>query len=137
MGAVLDHLRFAAGRLAAEANAVSDNPLVFADTGEIMSGGNFHAEPVAFAADQIAIVASEIGALSERRTAMLMDSNISTLPPFLVAEPGINSGFMIAQVTAARSEEHTSELQSLMRISYAVFCLKKKKNTNTTITSNT
>src|SRR3546814_4717286 len=116
MGAVLDHLRFAAGRLAAEANAVSDNPLVFADTGEIMSGGNFHAEPVAFAADQIAIVASEIGALSERRTAMLMDSNISTLPPFLVAEPGINSGFM-------RSEEHTSELQSLMRISYAVFCL--------------
>src|SRR3546814_13733929 len=66
-----------------------------------MSGGNFHAEPVAFAADQIAIVASEIGALSERRTAMLMDSNISTLTPFLVAEPGINSGFMIAQVTAA------------------------------------
>ena len=107
MGAVLDHLRFAAGRLAAEANAVSDNPLVFADTGDILSGGNFHAEPVAFAADQIAIVASEIGAMSERRIAMLMDVNISTLPPFLVAEPGINSGFMIAQVTAAALQAET------------------------------
>jgi len=110
MGAVLDHLRFAAGRLAAEANAVSDNPLVFSDTGEVMSGGNFHAEPVAFAADQIAIAASEIGALSERRTAMLMDANISTLPPFLVAEPGINSGFMIAQVTAAALQSETKLL---------------------------
>ncbi|MEQ8394582.1 histidine ammonia-lyase [Thalassobaculum sp.] len=112
MGAVLDQLRFAAGRLAAEANAVSDNPLVFSDTGEIMSGGNFHAEPVAFAADQIAIVASEIGAMSERRTAMLMDVNISSLPPFLVAEPGINSGFMIAQVTAAALQAETKLLTS-------------------------
>ncbi|EDP64124.1 ribonucleotide-diphosphate reductase alpha subunit [alpha proteobacterium BAL199] len=112
MGAVLDHLRFAAGRLAAEANAVSDNPLVFSDTGEIMSGGNFHAEPVAFAADQIAIVASEIGAMSERRTAMLMDVNISSLPPFLVAEAGINSGFMIAQVTAAALQAETKLLTS-------------------------
>lgn len=110
MGAVLDQLRFAAGRLAVEANAVSDNPLVFADSGEIISGGNFHAEPVAFAADQIAIAASEIGALSERRTAMLMDANISSLPPFLVAEPGINSGFMIAQVTAAALQSETKLL---------------------------
>src|SRR3546814_3256807 len=77
-----------------------------------MSGGNFHAEPVAFAADQIAIVASEIGALSERRTAMLMDSNISTLPPFLVAEPGINSGFMTAKVTAAALQAETRLLTS-------------------------
>ncbi len=101
MGAVLDHLRFAAARLSDEANAVSDNPLVFAAEGEILSGGNFHAEPIALAADQVAIAAAEIGALSERRTALLMDANLSTLPPFLVAEPGINSGFMIAQVTAA------------------------------------
>jgi len=101
MGAVLDHLRFAAGRLAIEANAVSDNPLVFPDSSEILSGGNFHAEPVAIAADQIAIAAAEIGSLAERRIALLMDANLSTLPPFLVAEPGINSGFMIAQVTAA------------------------------------
>jgi histidine ammonia-lyase len=110
MGAVLDHLRFAAGRLAAEANAVSDNPLVFAAEGEVLSGGNFHAEPVALAADQIAIAASEIGAMSERRIAMLMDANISTLPPFLVAESGINSGFMIAQVTAAALAAETKTL---------------------------
>lgn len=110
MGAVLDHLRFAAARLADEANAVSDNPLVFAAEGEVLSGGNFHAEPVAIAADQIAIAASEIGAMSERRTAMLMDANISTLPPFLVAESGINSGFMIAQVTAAALAAETKTL---------------------------
>jgi histidine ammonia-lyase len=101
MGAALDLLRFASETLEIEANAVSDNPLVFPAQGEILSGGNFHAEPVAMAADQIAIAAAEIGALSERRTALLMDASISTLPPFLVAEPGINSGFMIAQVTAA------------------------------------
>ena len=101
MGAVLDHLRFATARLVDEANAVSDNPLVFAAEGEVLSGGNFHAEPVALAADQAAIAAAELGALSERRIAMLTDANLSTLPPFLVAEPGINSGFMIAHVTAA------------------------------------
>ena len=101
MGAALDLLRAAARPLETEANAVSDNPLVFADAGEILSGGNFHAEPVAMAADQIAIAAAEIGSLSERRTALLMDANLSTLPPFLVADAGINSGFMIAQVTAA------------------------------------
>ncbi|WP_448187424.1 histidine ammonia-lyase [Azospirillum sp. sgz301742] len=101
MGAVLDHLRFAAGVLEREANAVSDNPLVFADTGEILSGGNFHAEPVALAADVLALAIAETGALSERRIALLMDTNLSGLPPFLVRDGGLNSGFMIAQVTAA------------------------------------
>jgi histidine ammonia-lyase len=84
-----------------EANAVSDNPLVFADTREILSGGNFHAEPIAFAADNLALAIAEIGALSERRIALLMDTNLSGLPPFLVEDGGVNSGFMIAQVTAA------------------------------------
>ena len=101
MGAALDMLGAAAEMLRREANAVSDNPLVFADDGEILSGGNFHAEPVAFAADMVAIALSEVGALSERRTAMLTDAHHSGLPPFLIADPGINSGFMIAHVTAA------------------------------------
>lgn len=101
MGAVLDQMRMAARTLRIEANGVTDNPLVFGDTGEVISGGNFHAEPVAMAADQLAIAASEIGALSERRIAMLIDASISGLPPFLVPEPGLNSGFMIAHVTAA------------------------------------
>ena len=101
MGAALDVLRSAAQTLAIEANAVSDNPLVFPDTGEVLSGGNFHAEPVAFAADMIALALSEVGALSERRIALLVDAHMSMLPAFLVAEPGLNSGFMIAHVTAA------------------------------------
>ena len=101
MGACLDHLRFAAGVLEAEANAVSDNPLVFPGTGEVISGGNFHAQPVAMAADTMALAIAEIGSLSERRIALLIDSALSGLPPFLVADPGVNSGFMIAQVTAA------------------------------------
>ncbi len=101
MGACLDQMRHAAAVLLAEANAVSDNPLVFADTGEVLSGGNFHAEPVAFAADNLALAVAETGALSERRIALLMDTNMSGLPPFLVADGGVNSGFMIAQVTAA------------------------------------
>ena len=85
-----------------EANAVTDNPLVLVETGEIVSGGNFHAEPVAFAADQIALALSEIGAISERRIATLVDPALNFgLPPFLTPEPGINSGFMIAEVTAA------------------------------------
>ncbi|MHA1600520.1 MAG: aromatic amino acid lyase, partial [Alphaproteobacteria bacterium] len=84
-----------------EANAVSDNPLVFADTGEILSGGNFHAEPVAMAADMIALALAETGALAERRIALLTDAHMSALPAFLVAKPGLNSGFMIAHVTAA------------------------------------
>jgi histidine ammonia-lyase len=101
-GAVLDLLMQAARTLTIEANAVTDNPLVLVETGEIVSGGNFHAEPVAFAADQIALALSEIGAISERRIATLVDPALNFgLPPFLTPEPGINSGFMIAEVTAA------------------------------------
>lgn len=101
MGAVLDLLRQAAATLLVEANGVSDNPLIFPETDEALSGGNFHAEPVAFAADMIALSLCEIGSLSERRTAMLVDPALSGLPAFLVAKPGLNSGFMIPQVTAA------------------------------------
>jgi len=101
MGACLDQMRHAAGVLLTEANAVSDNPVVFSETHEVLSGGNFHAEAVAFAADGLALAIAEIGALSERRVALLMDSNLSGLPPFLVRDGGVNSGFMIAQVTAA------------------------------------
>ncbi|NVO15000.1 MAG: histidine ammonia-lyase [Rhodoplanes sp.] len=101
MGAALDVLRQAAGTLATEANGVSDNPLIFADTGEALSGGNFHAEPVAFAADMIALAVCEIGSLAERRIAMLVDPALSGLPAFLTPKPGLNSGFMIPQVTAA------------------------------------
>ena len=101
MGACIDQMRNTAATLMLEANAVSDNPLVFADTREILSGGNFHAEPVAFAADNLALAIAEIGALSERRIALLMDTNLSGLLPFLVEDGGVNSGFMIAQVTAA------------------------------------
>jgi histidine ammonia-lyase len=101
MGAVLDLLRQAAVTLATEANGVSDNPLIFADRGEALSGGNFHAEPVAFAADILAIAVCEIGSLTERRIAMLIDPALSGLPAFLTPQPGLNSGFMVAQVTAA------------------------------------
>ena len=101
MGACLSQMRAAAEVLLAEANAVSDNPLVFAESGEILSGGNFHAEPVAFAADNLALAVAEIGALAERRIALLIDAQLSKLPPFLVENGGLNSGFMIAQVTAA------------------------------------
>lgn len=101
MGACLDNLRHAAATLATEANAVSDNPLVFPEDRDVLSGGNFHAEPVAFAADIIAMVVCEIGSMSERRQAMLVDSSLSGLPAFLIENSGLNSGFMIAQVTAA------------------------------------
>ncbi|OGN44255.1 MAG: histidine ammonia-lyase [Caulobacterales bacterium RIFCSPHIGHO2_01_FULL_70_19] len=101
MGATLDVLRNAAAMLEREANAVTDNPLVFIDDGDVISGGNFHAEPVAYAADQIAMALCEIGNISERRTAILVDPKMSELPAFLVRESGLNSGFMIAQVTAA------------------------------------
>lgn len=101
MGAALDVMRQAATTLADEANGVSDNPLVFTDTGEALSGGNFHAEPVAFAADMLAMAVCEIGSISERRTAMLVDPALSGLPAFLTPKPGLNSGFMIPQVTAA------------------------------------
>ena len=101
-GAALDLLTQAARTLTIEANAVTDNPLVLVETGEIVSGGNFHAEPVAFAADQIALALSEIGAISERRIATLVDPALNFgLPPFLTPDPGLNSGFMIAEVTAA------------------------------------
>jgi histidine ammonia-lyase len=101
MGACLDQMRHAAEILLIEANAVSDNPLIFPDTGEVISGGNFHAEPVAFAADNLALAGAEIGALAERRIALLIDASMSGLPPFLVKDGGVNSGFMIAHVTAA------------------------------------
>lgn len=101
MGACLTQIRQAADTLLIEANAVSDNPLVFADDGDIISAGNFHAEPVALAADNLALAIAEIGSLAERRIALLIDNHLSQLPPFLVKNGGINSGFMIAQVTAA------------------------------------
>ena len=101
MGACLQQMRFATEILVTEANGVSDNPLVFADTGDILSGGNFHAETVAMAADMLAIALSEIGALSERRMSLMIDTHLSGLPPFLVENGGVNSGFMIAQVTCA------------------------------------
>src|SRR5580693_2351612 len=101
MGACLDLLRQAATTLLIEANGVSDNPLIFADTDEALSGGNFHAEPVAFAADMIALAICEIGSLAERRIALLVDPALSGLPAFLTPNPGLNSGFMVPQVTAA------------------------------------
>jgi histidine ammonia-lyase len=101
MGACLDLMRNVARTLEIEANAVTDNPLLFPDSGDSLSGGNFHAEPVAFAADTLAMAMCEVGSLSERRTAVLVDPKMSGLPPFLVEDSGVNSGFMIAQVTAA------------------------------------
>jgi histidine ammonia-lyase len=101
MGAALTVLRQAAATLDAEANGVSDNPLIFPETDEALSGGNFHAEPVAFAADMIALAVCEIGSIAERRVAMLVDPALSALPAFLTPSPGLNSGFMIPQVTAA------------------------------------
>src|SRR6186713_2340061 len=105
MGACSDQVEAARVVLLREANGVTDNPLVFskegADSIEVLSGGNFHAEPVAFAADNLALAVAEIGALSERRIALLIDATLSGLPPFLVRDGGVNSGFMIAHVTAA------------------------------------
>lgn len=101
MGASLDLLRRAADTLATEANGVTDNPLIFAEDDTALSGGNFHAEPVAFAADMIALAVCEIGSLAERRIAMLVDPALSGMPAFLTPKPGLNSGFMIPQVTAA------------------------------------
>ena len=118
MGACLDSIRHAARVLEIEANGVSDNPLVL-DNGDVLSGGNFHAEPVALAADQLAVACAEIGALAERRIALLIDGAISRLPHFLVEHGGLNSGFMIAQVTAAalasenKSLAHPASVDSL------------------------
>jgi histidine ammonia-lyase len=101
-GAAMDLMRQAAATLRLEANAATDNPLVLADDGLIVSGGNFHAEPVAFAADMLALALAEIGAIAQRRVALLVDPTLSTgLPPFLTPEPGLNSGYMIAEVTTA------------------------------------
>jgi histidine ammonia-lyase len=122
MGAVMDLLTNTGRTLLIEANAVTDNPLIFpgaGERGEIISGGNFHAEPVAFAADTLALAIAEIGALAERRIALLIDANLSGLPAFLVREPGVNSGFMIAHVTAAalasenKSLAHPASVDSL------------------------
>lgn len=119
MGAVLDLLGFAGTFLGREINAVSDNPLVFPADNLILSGGNFHAEPIAFAADMLAMAICEIGAMSERRTAMMMDTTISGLPPFLVGQAGLNSGLMLAQVTCAalvaenRMMSHPASVDSL------------------------
>jgi histidine ammonia-lyase len=102
LGAALDVLRMAAATLEIEANAVTDNPLVLVEAGKIVSGGNFHAEYVGFAADQIALAVAEIGAIAQRRVALMVDPSLSfDLPPFLTPDPGLNSGFMIAEVTTA------------------------------------
>ena len=119
MGACLEQMRHAARILTIESNAISDNPLVFADDDVIISGGNFHAEPVGMAAEAIALATAEIGAISERRIALLVDKHLSGLPPFLVENSGINSGFMIAHNTAAalasenRCMSHPSVTDSL------------------------
>jgi histidine ammonia-lyase len=119
VGACLDQLRHAALVLLREANAVTDNPLVFHEDGAMLSGGNFHAEPVALAADAMATAIAEVGAIAERRIAMLIDASVSRLPPFLTADAGLNSGFMIAHVTAAslasenKSLAHPASVDSL------------------------
>jgi histidine ammonia-lyase len=119
VGACLDILRQAAATLTIEANGVSDNPLVFVAEGEVISGGNFHAEPVAFAADTIALALCEIGSIAERRVAMLVDPALSGLPAFLTPRPGLNSGFMLPQVTAAalvaenRQDAHPASVDSI------------------------
>ena len=119
VGACLDQLRHAARVLLIEANAVTDNPLVFAEDLAMLSGGNFHAEPVALAADGMALAIAEVGAIAERRIAMLIDSSVSRLPPFLTDDAGLNSGFMIAHVTAAalasenKSLAHPASVDSL------------------------
>ncbi len=101
-GAAMDLLHFAGRTLEVEANAVTDNPLVLVGRNRIVSGGNFHAEPVAFAADQIALAICEIGAIAQRRVALMVDPTLSfDLPPFLTPDPGLNSGLMIAEVTTA------------------------------------
>jgi histidine ammonia-lyase len=141
MGACLTQIRNSAETLLIEANAVSDNPLVFSDDNVILSGGNFHAEPVAFAADNLALAIAEIGSLSERRMALLIDNNLSKLPAFLVNNGGVNSGFMIAQVTGAalasenKSLAHPASVDSLPtsanqedHVSMATFAARRLKD---------
>lgn len=144
MGAVLTYLFSAADNLVNEANAVSDNPLVFADDGEILSGGNFHAELVAMSADIIAIALAEIGAISERRISLLIDKNLSAgLPAFIVNNAGVNSGFMLAQVTASalasenKTYAHPASIDSIPtsanqedHVSMATFAARKLMDLN-------
>lgn len=148
MGAALDHMRFAASVLLTESNAVSDNPLVFPalnpeEIGDIISGGNFHAEPVAMSADLLAIVIAEVGAIVERRIALMLDKHLSGLPAFLVQDSGVNSGFMIAQVTAAalasenKTLAHPASVDSLPtsanqedHVSMATFAARRLRDMN-------
>ncbi len=143
MGACLQQIRQAAEVLHIEANGVTDNPLVFANEGDFISAGNFHAEPVAMAADNLALAIAEIGALSERRMALLIDASLSKLPPFLVDNGGVNSGFMIAQVTSAalasenKSLAHPASVDSLPtsanqedHVSMATFAGRRLKDMN-------
>jgi histidine ammonia-lyase len=141
IGACLDVLKHVCSVLETEANAVTDNPLVFVESRKVLSGGNFHAEPVALAADYLALAIAEIGALSERRIALLIDEHLSGLPAFLVQEGGLNSGFMIAQVTAAalasenKSLAHPASVDSLPtsanqedHVSMATFAARRLHN---------
>ncbi len=116
MGACLESIEHARMVLLRESNAVSDNPLVFSDDKSILSGGNFHAEPVGLVADQVALAIAEIGSLSERRIALLIDRHLSNLPSFLVEDGGLNSGFMIPQVTAAALVAENQHLSSPVTI---------------------
>jgi len=119
MGAALDIINNTAKTLLIEANAVTDNPLIFTDNGDVISGGNFHAEPVAFAADMLALAICEIASISERRLAIMVDPKMTDLPAFLVKNSGVNSGFMMAQVSAAalvsenKSRAHPSSVDSI------------------------
>ncbi len=119
MGAALDIINNVAKTLLIEANAVTDNPLIFIDNGDVISGGNFHAEPIAFAADILALAICEIASISERRLSIMIDPKMSDLPAFLVKNSGVNSGFMIAQVSAAalvsenKSRAHPSSVDSI------------------------
>ncbi len=150
MGAILQQINAQSKILHTEANGVTDNPLVFPESGDVLSGGNFHAEPVALAADSLAIACAEIGGLAERRIALLIDSTLSGLPPFLTPNPGLNSGFMIAHVTAAalvsenKTLAHPASVDSLPtsanqedHVSMATFAARKlctiAKNVETVI----
>lgn len=119
MGAALDLLNFVAGTLAREGNAVTDNPVLLVESERVVSGGNFHAEPVAFAADILALVLVEIASMAERRIALMVDGTLSGLPPFLTSEPGVSSGFMSAQIAAAalvaetRQRAHPASIDSI------------------------
>lgn len=143
MGACLDQIRNAAAIIEIEANAVSDNPLIFVEEGDILSGGNFHAQPIAFAADNMALAIAEIGGMSERRMALMLDAQLSQLPAFLVEDAGVNSGFMIAQVTAAalasenKSHAHPASVDSIPtsanqedHVSMATFAARRLSDMN-------